>query len=163
MLVIDPHVLFAGETQLLDIEGLGAVDVGHGDRDKLETHVHAGLLCGTLLSTVAQTGRATPVQVVRGRVRGPPRDSVWPPRARDRHRAGGRSSGCNSCMSAREMGMGATWTRLFARQGYCGPCIRTGAPTSPVRLGTPFTGSPWTADAVVQAPPLARPSSSARS
>jgi hypothetical protein len=33
-------VLFGDEADLVDVEGLGAIDVGHGDCDELETEDH---------------------------------------------------------------------------------------------------------------------------
>ena len=36
MIIVDLHVLLDAETDLLDVERLGAVDIGHGNGDKLE-------------------------------------------------------------------------------------------------------------------------------
>lgn len=48
MLVVDLHVLFDAEADLVDVEGLGAIDVGDGHGDKLKTQLHARLLFAAL-------------------------------------------------------------------------------------------------------------------
>ena len=42
--VVEPHVLCDAETDLLDVEIRGPVDVGHGNGDELEAHLHPALL-----------------------------------------------------------------------------------------------------------------------
>jgi hypothetical protein len=40
-LVVDPVIVVQMKSNLVDVEGLGAIDVGHGHRNELEFHVHA--------------------------------------------------------------------------------------------------------------------------
>ena len=48
VILVDPHILLDAKTDLVEVERLRAVNIGHRNGDQFKTQIHCGSSCTTL-------------------------------------------------------------------------------------------------------------------